>query len=49
MVMGIFLFALGYGNADYLNGAKFGYSFYDIIALALLIGTLSPIMLGGHQ
>jgi energy-coupling factor transport system permease protein len=49
MILGIFLFVLGYGNADYLNGAALGYSFDDIVALALLIGTLSPIMFGGRQ
>ncbi|MDH7508654.1 MAG: energy-coupling factor transporter transmembrane component T [Methanomassiliicoccales archaeon] len=49
VVLGISLFVLGYGNADYLSGATLRYSFNDIVALALLIGSISPIMLGGRK
>lgn len=49
IVFGISLFVLGYGNADYLNGAGFHYGVDDFLVLAAYVILLSPILAGGGK
>ncbi len=49
VVFGISLFVLGYGNADYLNGAGFHYVVDDFLVLAAYVILLSPILAGGGK
>ncbi len=48
-VLGIALFILGYGNADYLRGAGLNWSSGDVLAIAAYLLLLSPIVLGGRR
>ena len=49
IIFGISLFVLGYGNADYLNGAGFHYVIDDFLVLAAYVILLSPILAGGGK
>lgn len=49
LVAGVCLFLMGLGEADYLRTVEFSYSIGDLMALCVLFGLLSPIVMGGGR
>ncbi|MBM4237714.1 MAG: energy-coupling factor transporter transmembrane protein EcfT [Euryarchaeota archaeon] len=48
-VLGIALFILGYGNADYLRGVGLDWSLGDVLVISIYVILLSPIVVGGRR